>query len=182
MFVFFFLVFFEGKLLWNVGIIIVINNYRNVEWFIFYLWKFFFFSSCPSWRWTWHLSFTVHVSVLSLHDLSKILEYLLLMTLASTFSPLGYIPFSPTGLRRSVVPGSLSPYSSTRGNTLLPVLSHETQAQVWGQNLWLKTVNLYFLHRHSRNLDYLLHQSYCLISKCLCMVIRTSVIKQETKE
>lgn len=151
-FVFFFLVFFEGKMIGNVVIIIVINDYRNIEWFFFHFWKFL--SSCPSWRRSRYLPFTVHGSVLCLHDLPKILDCFLLMTSASSFSPLGCLPSSPMELCRSSVPVSLTPSSSSRGHTLLPqTLLWDTGTwEVWGQNLQAKTVNLYFLHRLSRNL------------------------------
>lgn len=101
---------FWRTIIWNVVIITVINNEGSIEWFIFHVWKFL--SCCPSWRWSQHLPFTVHGSIL---DCFLLMNWQVCSALLDA-----WILSSPTELCRSAMLGSLTLSSSTRGNSLLP--------------------------------------------------------------
>lgn len=147
------------------------HNYRNTEWFVLHLWKFLLahpgdgLNSCL---------------LLSISLFSASMTF----PKQQTVSPIGCIPSSLTELCRSAMPGSFLPSSSSRGNTFLPqsLLWDTGTWEVWVQSLQVKTINIYSLHRISGSLEYFLYWSYGLLSKYLCIVMRTSVIKQEMKE
>lgn len=149
-------------------------------------------SYCPSWRCSWHLPFYClwlqlrcqylwHSKNNGLSMSMTLPKYIFsLIASLSLFSPLGGNPSSPTELCRSAMPGSIASSSSSKDVTLLPqILSWNTDTcEVWEQNLQVKTVNLFSTWS---NFEYFLYWSYCLLSKYLCTLIRTSVINQETK-